>query len=423
MSEEYVCGIDFGTSNTAMSIISNEDDKARLVSLDGQHETAPTAIFFAADHPQRALYGRAAVAAYREHHDGRFMRSLKRALGTSLMADGTLVNGRRTPFEEIIAGFLTHIKTTAETQLGHSLTKVVAGRPVHFVDGDNTRDAQAQAQLEHAFKRAGFRDVAFQFEPIAAAFAHESTLDNHEYLAVVLDIGGGTSDFSIIKLSHRYLAKANRQDDVLGNTGIRLGGNDFDKKLSLRDYMPLFGLGTTIGERGLPFPSTVFFDLSEWSKIPFVYAPKYRRDVKDICTRANDQQKADRLLHLVNDEYGHALLDQVEHAKICLSHAEQTTSDLGFIEHGLQRIIHRAGFEEAMHQECAAITKTLEECTRQAGVRATDITLAILTGGGTGIPAIRDVARRTFPQARITNDNMLASVGLGLSYDAARLFL
>ncbi len=423
MSHDYVCGIDFGTSNTAMSIMRRGDSTARLIALEAGHDTVPTAIFFPADAPQ-ALYGRAAVAAYRDHQDGRFMRSLKRALGTSLMSEGTLVNGRRMAFEDIIAGFLSHIKKRAEGQLNQTLTHVVAGRPVHFVDNDPARDAQAQDQLEHAFRRAGFTDIRFQFEPIAAAFAHESQLtDDRDYLAVVLDIGGGTSDFSVLKLSRRYLDKADRQDDVLGNAGIRLGGNDFDKQLSLRNYMPLLGLGTTIGDRALPFPNSVFFDLSEWSKIPLVYAPKYRRDVVDMCKDANDGEKADRLRHVVNDEYGHALLDQVEHAKINLSSANQTVSDLGFITAALTCTATRAEFEAAITRECAAIAGTLDECTRQAGVKASDINLVILTGGGTGIPAVQNVARHTFPHARIASDNMLASVGLGLSYDAGRLFL
>lgn len=423
MADDFVCGIDFGTSNTAMSVIGRGQDQARLVALADGADTIPTAIFFPADAPQ-PLYGRAAVTAYREHHEGRFMRSLKRALGTSLMAEGTIVNGRRMGFEDIIAGFLAHIKTTVEGQLDAPLTHVVAGRPVHFVDNDAHRDAQAQSQLEQAFRRAGFTDIRFQFEPIAAAFAHESQLpDNREYLAAVLDIGGGTSDFSIIKLSQQYLTKQNRQDDVLGNAGIRLGGNDFDKQLSLRDYMPLLGLGTTIDARALPFPSTVFFDLSEWSRIPFVYAPKYRREVADMCNRANDREKAARLRHVVNDEYGHALLDQVEQAKITLSAMDQAISDLRFISPGLACAPTRTGFEAAIERECTAIAQTLDACTRQAGVKASDINLVILTGGGTGIPVVQDVARRAFPHARIASDNMLASVGLGLSYDAARLFL
>lgn len=421
MKKRTVCGIDFGTSNTALSVVSDQSD-VRLVNLEGQSQTIPSAIFFGAE-DHGVLFGRAAISAYKARDEGRFMRSFKRALGTSLMSEGTTVGYKRLQFDEIIANFVSHVKSTAEAQTGDELEQVVVGRPVHFVDGSDEKNRQAQSQLEGIFKKSGFKDVRFQFEPIAAAFAHEAKLDDKEYMAVVLDIGGGTSDFSVIKLSQRYVNKPSRADDVLANTGIRIGGNDFDRKLSLQEFMPLLGMGTLMKDRGLTFPTAPFFDLSEWSKIQFMYAPKYKRQLLDTCRGAQEKDKIDRLVRVVEREQGHYLLGHVEDAKIALSADAATTTDLSFIENGLQLDITRSSFETAIADECEKIRAYTQECLKQAGVKGEDIDLVILTGGGTGIPAVQEVAKTEFPNARVSSENMLASVGLGLAYDASRTFL
>ena len=159
-----------------------------------------------AENGGEALFGEQALSAYVSGEHGRFMRSLKRVLGTSLMQTGTVLNGRRRKFDDIISLFIARMKENAERECGQEIVSVVMGRPVHFRDNDAEGDRRAQDELEKIAKSVGFKQVEFQYEPIAAAFAHEEGL-TEETLAVVVDIGGGTSDFSIIRIGGEHAGK------------------------------------------------------------------------------------------------------------------------------------------------------------------------------------------------------------------------
>jgi len=416
------CGIDFGTSNTTVAIAQENDEQITLVPLEEQHLTIPSTIFFPAE-SQTVFFGRKAINAHIAQEEGRFMRSFKRVLGTSLMKEGTHIDGRKTKFEHIIGRFVEDIKSKAELLADRDIQDVVAGRPVHFIDGNAQADKEAESQLETIFASAGFKNIRFQYEPIAAAFAHELTMGDAERLAVVMDIGGGTSDFTIMRLSGRYISKPDRQQDILANAGIRIGGNDFDRALSLKCFMPLLGLGSFWGAKGLGFPLTPFFDLSELSKIQCMYTQKYKRDLKELIGQSNDKALTNRLLTVVEEEQGHALMAAVEEAKIHLSSAEQTSADLSFIEADLEAQMDRAQFEESLHGNIESIQKTINDCIAIAEVKANDVALVILTGGGTAIPLLQEITRHIFPQAEISDGNRLSSVGFGLACDARRYYL
>ncbi|WP_340124260.1 Hsp70 family protein [Methylobacter svalbardensis] len=421
-ANEIACGIDFGTSNTTVAIANGRDESITLVPVEEQHLTIPSTIFFPAENPA-VFFGRKAINAYVAREEGRFMRSFKRVLGTSLMKEGTTISGRTTRFEHIIGHFIEHIKNKAELLADRDIENVVAGRPVHFIDGNDKADKEAEGQLEAIFVSAGFKNIRFQYEPIAAAFAHELNSGDTERLAVVIDIGGGTSDFTIMRLSGRYIKKQDRQEDILANAGTRIGGNDFDRSLSLKCFMPLLGLGSFWGSKGLGFPITPFFDLSELSKIQYMYAKKYKRDLRALISQSNDKVLTHRLLSIVEEELGHTLMARVEESKIQLSSSEQTTADLAFIEANLQAPIDRAELEESLYGNIESIQKTIHECVVMAGVKADDVALVILTGGGTAIPMIQQITHRIFPHAEISEGNRLSSVGFGLACDARRCYL
>ena len=219
------------------------------------------------------LIGRKAIDAYVDGTPGRLMRSLKSVLGTSLIDETTRLGRERTSFRDVIAYYLGAVKRRAEQATGRELRDVVHGRPVHFVDNAPDADRKAEETLREIAREVGFDDVTFQFEPIAAALDYERQIIGEE-VALIADIGGGTSDFSIVRLGPERHSKADRASDILANDGVRIGGTDFDRQLSLGVVMPLFGYGSAMKRAGLDVPSSYFHDLATWSSINRMYEPR-----------------------------------------------------------------------------------------------------------------------------------------------------
>ncbi|MEZ0259570.1 MAG: Hsp70 family protein [Alphaproteobacteria bacterium] len=414
----HSCGIDFGTSNSAIAV--GTSDGARLLPVESGSETMPSAIFYPASSSPPA-FGRAAQKLFFEGEEGRFMRSLKRILGTALMGQGTVVNGKLRPFDGLIGNFISHVKKVAEAQLNHGLTHAVMGRPVHFIDGDAEADARAEEELRRIATAAGFTGVAFQFEPVAAAFAHEARVTG-EKRALVADIGGGTSDFTVIKVSKSYITRADRAQDILGHSGVRLGGNDFDKALSLGSFMPALGYQTTYGEKHFTTPLSPFHDMSEWSKVNFLYTPKTKKDMRDILQESHSPKRFVRFVHVLEHELGHRLLAEVESAKIELTSHTAVTAPLEFVDKGLLVNIARENFDDAIRGHVTRIGDAITECLNRAGCREDSIEIVILTGGPTETPLLKQAICKRFPKATLSEDNKLSSVALGLGYDSVRKF-
>ncbi|MBO0937917.1 Hsp70 family protein [Fibrella sp. HMF5335] len=414
----YSCGIDFGTSNSSIAI--DKAGEISLVAVDNDSVTVPSAIFFQ-QHSNKAFYGRQAIELFLHREPGRFMRSLKRVLGTSVMKQGTLVNGTAMSFSTIIAGFLRELKQKADALAGQEISSVVMGRPVHFVDNDPLADGRAQAELAAIAQRIGFKHVDFQFEPIAAAFAHERMVRG-EKLAIVVDLGGGTSDFTVIRLSDQFTHKPDRSSDILANTGVRIGGNDFDKALSLSAIMPELGFRSTYGDKHLEVPLKPYHDLAEWSKVNFLYTAKLISQIRQLLYQSHDKTRFGRLLQVLEEETGHTLLAAAEGAKIALTSQPVHTAVLDFIEPGFAIPILRSTFDEAIQADVANISASAQQCIREAGVSNDAIELVILTGGSTEVQSVQAEFRRLFPQAAIADNNKLSSVGLGLAYDSRNKF-
>ncbi|MBD2755866.1 Hsp70 family protein [Spirosoma validum] len=408
------CGIDFGTSNSSVAIAN--DGQISLVPVEAAHVTIPSALFFRRV-DNKAFYGRTAISLFFDRQDGRFMRSLKRVLGTSLMKQGTLVNGASMNFSTIISSFLKHIKDKADAVANQEIDHVVMGRPVHFVDNDPEADVRAQAELLAIAQRIGFKHIEFQFEPIAAAFAHEARISG-EKLAIVADLGGGTSDFTVIKLSNQYVHKPDRSSDILANTGIRVGGNDFDKELSLAAIMPELGFRSTYGPKNLEVPLKPYVDLAEWSKVNFLYTPKIIMQVRQLLHQSHDKKRYGRLLKVLEDETGHTLLAAAEGTKIALSSQAEHNATFDFIEDGFFIPVKRELFEKSIEDDVEKIAASARQCLQLAGVRNEAIDLVILTGGSTEVQSIQTAFKNLFPNAAIADENKLSSVGLGLAYDS-----
>ena len=418
----YVAGIDFGTSNSSTAITNG--GVPRLVDVENGRNTIPTALYFP-DKSNEVFYGRTAQQKYVDSETGgRFMRSMKRILGTPLMDSSTQINGHMVKFDDIIGAFVSYMKQKIDASANENVESVVMGRPVHFRDNDPAADDKAQQELKRIARKAGFKNVCFQYEPIAAAFAHEQKI-NSEKLACVIDIGGGTSDFTIIRLSPENRNKADRTKDVLANTGVRIGGNDFDKNLSLNAFMPVLGMGTDYKVYGkvLSIPNSIYINLSTWNQVNDVYNYKTLNLVKGYQTWALEPEKLARLYQVVQNRLGHINLNYVEKAKIALSKDLSIESILDFLSDKPSIYITREEFNNSISNDVEKIEKFLSECILQAGVKNEDIDLVILTGGSTEVPRVSEIATKFFPNAEVSASDKLSSVGMGLAYDARRIFL
>ncbi|MBR2012185.1 MAG: Hsp70 family protein [Alphaproteobacteria bacterium] len=420
-SLHYVAGIDFGTTNSAVSV--SDGGVPRMVQIAPNCDTIPTALFF--DESSRHIFiGHDAYKKYREpFSEGRLMRSLKRILGTPTMSTGTQIYGKYTKFEDIVGYFVQHLKEKLDDFVNHSVTDVIMGRPVHFRDNDSCGDDMAQQQLERIARNVGFKNIGFQYEPIAAAFAHERNLTS-EHLAMVIDIGGGTSDFTVIRLGAGLMNKLDRTDDILANTGIRIGGNDFDYAFAIDKFMPEYGLGSMYrsGDKILPVPNAPYIDLATWSSVNHAYTPQVWNLMRGVQIGALAPDKIRRMMDILENNLGHANLDFVESAKISLSAHDEITQRLDFLDDCPVVTTCVADFVHAISADVAKINNSMNQCLAMAQIKNTDISLIILTGGSTQIPYVVAMLRGAFPNAVISDSNKMASVGLGLAYDAIRRF-
>ena len=414
------CGLDFGTSNTTLGVVGR-DGEAKLASLEGSSTTLPSAIFFDFDRPGHSMVGRQAIAAYVEGVDGRFMRALKSVLGTSLIDEETQLNRSRIGFRDVIGRFIAETKRRGEAD-GAPIEAVVHGRPVHFVDGDPVADARAQAALEDIAHSVGFRHVSFQYEPIAAALGYELERVEAEEIALVADIGGGTSDFSIIRLGPQRWLRPDRADDLLANDGVRVGGTDFDRDLNLASVMPLLGYRSAMKRPGLVTPNHYFTDLASWSKINFLYVPSVMAEIRQVARDAAFPDRLHRLIRVLEQRRGHGLAIAVEAAKIALSDDDLAPIDLSWVEPGLELSIDQQGLVTATQPLADRIADCIQRCLVSAGLPAGRIDAVFLTGGSTLLSHVRSGILATVPQARVVDGDKFTSVGHGLTVEAARRY-
>jgi hypothetical chaperone protein len=411
------CGVDFGTSNSTVGC--SRPGKPVLLPLEDGKPTLPSVVFFNAE-DNTTTFGRAALGNYLTGYEGRLMRSMKSLLGTSLIDSQTEVQGRVVGFRELLGQFLRELKHRAEQAAGQQFTQAVFGRPVHFIDDNAEADRLAENTLLEIARTAGFADIAFQYEPIAAAFAYESGIEREE-LVLVVDIGGGTSDFTLVRLSPANARKLERHDDILATGGVHIGGTDFDKYLSLACVMPLLGLGTRLSNNN-EVPSSYYFNLATWHTINFTYAPKVRRELQDVYRDARERGKLARLLKLIEQRDGHWLAQKVEEGKIALSDRETTQLQLDRLAPDLTLALHQAAFNVAIAHLIDSIENTVEKLLCDAGISADAVDTVFFTGGSSGVPLLRQKISALLPAARRVEGDLFGSIGAGLALDAARKF-
>jgi hypothetical chaperone protein len=425
------CAIDFGTSNSALTLPA-AGESISLVELEPGFTSMPTAVFYFAEGvgeggtPLRA-FGRAAIAAYVEGVDGRLMRSMKSILGSSLFEQRTDIGaGRAVRFLDVVAGYLRRLKSSAESAAGTTLRRAVLGRPVFFVDDDARRDAQAERALASAARAVGFEELRLQYEPIAAAFDYERRAGSEQFV-LVADIGGGTSDFSLVRVGPERMRRSERKDDILANHGVHLAGTDFDRRLALATSQRELGYGA-FGPRpadGTPpreVPSRVYFDLATWHLINTVYAPQRVAELRAMRGFYADARQHRRLMTVLEQRLGHALAAQAEQAKIDVAEHGTARIDLSALERGLQLALTEAGTLAALEADLERIVRAASETAQMAGLAPDRIDALFFTGGSTGLaPLVRRIAGR-FASARVVRGDRFASVATGLGLHARRVF-
>lgn len=411
------CGVDFGTSNSTVGWWGAHGPK--LLPLEDGRVLLPSVVFF--NHDEECVrVGQAALADYLTGYEGRLMRSLKSLLGSKLIEGQTEVHGRVVAFRDLLAKFIEELRRRAEQSAGRRFKAAVLGRPVRFVDDDDAADREAQATLEQIALAAGFRELSFELEPIAAAYHHEQTL-TRETLVMVADIGGGTSDFSLLRLGPERALVQDRSTDVLACAGVHIGGTDFDRQLSLAEVMPYFGLGSRL-KSGREMPSAIYFDLATWHTINRAYTRQTAATLKDLGPDIADAPKHSRLLRLIERRDGHRLALDVEAAKIALSSSDTHALSLSRFEQGLQCMLTRAAFDTATAPLVERVGAAVDVLLRDAQVAAARVESIYLTGGGSSMPALRACIQAHLPAARLTTGDTFGSIGAGLGVAAARRY-
>lgn len=410
----HTLGIDFGTSNTAAGYAV--DGKPKLVNLAGDQATMPTTFFFDFE-TRKTLIGEPANQALLDGLDGRFMRALKRVLGTTLMHEKRQILNKRVTFVDIIGGFLAEVKHRAEADTGLVFDSVISGRPVVFHGANDPREQQAENDLKACYLTAGFKNVSFMAEPEAAAIA-SGALEQSGEVGLIVDIGGGTSDFSLFR-------SGNEGVKILANHGVRVGGTDFDRAINIDRVMPLLGKGGVlrkwIGEGTSPVPHAIFNDIATWEKIPFLYTAQNRRMVDEMVNLAHEPEKLGRLASVLEDELGHEMSFAVEQGKIAANSGSAVAEiDLGVIERGLSAALPTDDLGLILAEYSKALHLGAQETLALAGLEVGDVSRVIYVGGSSLLTLVSDTMKAQFPDAEHSFTEVFTAVTDGLAIASGR---
>ncbi len=410
----HFIGIDFGTSNSLASLVSQ--NRIEFVKFPDGKISNPTILYFPEKSKQH-LIGNEAVYRYLSHLEqnegaGRLMLSIKTLLPEANFDHTAVIGFGRLTADDLAARFIGILKEYAENHFSRAFDGVVLGRPVNFSE-------LALSRLENAAKKAGFKEVIFWLEPVAAALAHEITAEKDELVCVV-DLGGGTSDICVVETSPQRSMSADRENDVKAVGGVNQAGDELTSRIMKEQLAPKFGAGSTFFSLGkeLPFPVHLIERLSRWHRINLL---KNSRDIGDIAAiaRSSDRpEDVNRLANLIKHHYGFELFQAINDAKEHLSQ-----NDRAFVKFkplNLAEEICLTGFEEMISPVTVKIEQAIRETLRAAAVGPAAIKRVILTGGSSQIPQINQMVIKIFGAEKIIRPDFFSSVATGLGYVAAR---
>ncbi len=430
-NEEHlsVAGIDFGTTNSSVALVTGKSkvDLASFTFAGGETLSSRSVLYFeqltSAGGMKRThgLSGPAAIERYLDSDEkGRLIQSLKSHLASRLLS-GTEVFGRRHGLEELISRMLSDLRKHAEKQFERPIRRAMVGRPVRFVGAESTEDDDfAVSRLRTAFQMAGFEHVDFELEPVAAACSYESTLD-HDELILIGDFGGGTSDFSLLRVGPGSRMPGQGQRDVLGYSGVALAGDAFDARIVRKLVSP--ALGSNSEARSLnkilpAVPAWIYANLERWHYLSFLRTNNVREILKSARIRALEPEKIEALIAIVEQDLGFQLHQAVQRVKFALSQHE--SAEFRFHDGGLDlRIpVTRREFETWIADDLSAIEGSVDSLLRNAGIDPRDVDRVFLTGGSSFVPSVRRIFASRFGKERIRGGHEFTSVAHGLALRA-----
>ncbi|WP_058914156.1 molecular chaperone [Entomohabitans teleogrylli] len=367
--------------------------------------------------PDCVRFGLAALEAYMDDpEEVWFVKSPKSFLGASGLKPQQVAL-----FEDLVCAMMVHIHRQAEAQLQASITRTVIGRPINFQGlGGEESNRQALGILERAARRAGFREVIFQFEPVAAGLEFEATLQEEKRVLVV-DIGGGTTDCSLLLMGPRWRARRDRQQSLLGHSGCRVGGNDLDIMLAFKQLMPLLGLGG-LTEKGTALPVLPWWNAVAINDVPAqsdFYSASSGRQLAELARDACHPAQVARLQKVWRQRLSYRLVRAAEESKIALSGQQVRDTPLPFIDHGLAQVITREALDESLRQP---LQRILEQVSLALADGAVKPDVIYLTGGSARSPVIRQALAQLLPDTPIAGGDDFGSVTAGLARWAQVMF-
>lgn len=434
--EQPSFGIDFGTTNSAVAMLQ-AGKGVQLAQFSFRGEAVPacrSVLYFEqwkTPNGQRRVHGYSGPGAIERYLDaeekGRLIQSLKSHLSSRALT-GTEIFGRRHKLEELVTRIVSDLRKQAEEQFGQPVRRVTVGRPVRFVGAESEEeDDFAVSRLREAFLAAGFEDVQFEMEPIAAALAYEATLDRDE-LILIGDFGGGTSDFSLLRVGPELRRRGRRPDDLLGNTGVGLAGDAFDARIIRKLVSP--ALGSNSEARSLnkilpAVPAWIYAHLEHWHYLSFLRTSNVREILRSARVRALEPEKIEALIAVIEGDLGYQLHQAVQKAKFELSQHEKAEFAFrdgiaGASTVDLRIPVTRRQFESWIVEDLAAIEHSVDTLLKSTGVLPREVDRVFLTGGSSFVPAVRRIFTSRFGQDRIRGGHEFTSVAQGLALSAAQ---
>ncbi len=363
------------------------------------------------------VFGKAALNKYLEDpEEGYYIKSPKSFLGASGLAPTQIQL-----FEDIVAAMMSNIKKLTEAKLGYEISQTVIGRPINFqgLHGEESNH-QAISVLTNAAKRVGFKDVEFQFEPVAAGFEFETSL-KQETRVLVVDIGGGTSDCSMLLMGPAFSENENRAEHLLAHSGVRIAGNDFDIQLALQGIMPSLGMNSLL-KTGKPMPTASFYQalaINNINEQTEFYSTKNRRNLIQLSRDAKERSIIERLITVHDHKLSYQLVNAAEQAKIALSNQERQVILLNDIDDGLQTIVDKNTLEQANKRTLASIGELMQSAVSQAQCHPDVI---FVTGGTAKSPVLSEFIQQQMPNTPVVIGDHFGSVTAGLARWAEKIF-